>query len=136
MISPNSSICVRKKHIRSFEFRLLTQLNAGQEIVINQVNAALTTGVGQADIRALTYEDGSPLLDNGRLWFTMSVRGRHLPHPLQGVFSLNPSVFDVRLESIIVFDRDDGLLRNEIASHIFYDRERRTMEGAYRWVFR
>jgi hypothetical protein len=119
----------QKKHIQSFEFRLLTQLNAGQEVVINQVNAALTTGVGQADICALTYEDGSPLLDNGRLWFTMSVRGRHLPHPLQGVFSLNPSVFDVRLESIIVFDRDDGLLRNEIASHIFYDRNAEQWRG-------
>ena len=59
----------------------------------------------------------------------MSVRGRHLPHPLQGVFSLNPSVFDVRLESIIVFDRNDGLLRNEIASHIFYDRNAEQWRG-------
>ena len=36
---------------------------------------------------------------------------------------MNPSVFDIKLEGIIVFDREDGLLRNEIASHLFYDRK-------------
>jgi hypothetical protein len=51
----------------------------------------------------------------------MTVRGRGLPHPMQGVFSLDPSVFDLRFEGIIVFDMGDGLLRNELASHIFYD---------------
>ena len=35
---------------------------------------------------------------------------------------MNPSVFDLRLDGVVVFDRDDGLLRNEIGSHIFYDR--------------
>lgn len=41
----------------------------------------------------------------------------------QYVFSFNSSVFDIRLEGVIVFDRGDGLLRNEIASHIYYDNE-------------
>jgi len=119
----------RKKHIQSFEFRLLTKLGAGESVVVKEAGEFLTTGAGQADICAITYKDGSPLLDKGRLWFTMSVRGRHLPHPLQGVFSMNPSVFDVRLEGIIVFDRNDGLLRNEIASHIFYDKETKLWRG-------
>jgi hypothetical protein len=35
---------------------------------------------------------------------------------------MDPTVFDIRLEGMILFDRHDGLLRNEIASHIFYDR--------------
>lgn len=119
----------RKEHIRSFEFRYLTRLAAGDSVAIKEAGAFLTTGAGQADLCAITYKDGSPLLDQGRLWFTMSVRGRHLPHPLQGVFSMNPSVFDVRLEGIIVFDRNDGLLRNEIASHIFYDKEAEEWRG-------
>ena len=113
----------RKEHIQSFEFRLATQLDAGERVVIKEAGASLTTGAGQADICAMTYKDGSPILDQGRLWFAMSVRGRHLPHPLQGVFSMDPSVFDPRLEGIIVFDRDDGLLRNEIGSHIYFDKD-------------
>lgn len=78
--------------------------------------------MGLADIRAITYENGDPFLDRGRLWYTMTMRGRALPHHLQGVFSLNPTVFDLKFEGIIVFDQNDGLLRNEVASHIFFDR--------------
>jgi hypothetical protein len=69
------------------------------------------------------------MLDQGRLWYTMSIRGRALPHHIQGVFSLNPTVFDIRFEGIIVFDRKDGILRNEIASHIFFDRRHNVWRG-------
>ncbi|MFN3379120.1 MAG: hypothetical protein ACK41O_06665, partial [Runella zeae] len=75
------------------------------------------------------YEDGEPMLDRGRLWYTMSIRGRALPHHIQGVFSMDPTVFDVRLEGVILFDRADGLLRNEIASHIFFDRQHKLWRG-------
>lgn len=98
-------------------------------VYFSNAEAALTTGVGQADIRAITYENGEPYLDKGRLWYTMSVRGRALPHHTQGVFSMHPSVFDLKLEGIILFDRNDGLLRNEIASHIFYDRRHQLWRG-------
>jgi len=46
-----------------------------------------------------------------------------------GVFSLNPTAFDLKLEGIIVFDRGDGLLRNEISSHIFYDDDDKVWRG-------
>ncbi len=117
-----------KKYLHSFQSHLFVQLNQG-EITINGVDMAINTGIGLADIRAITYEDGTPFLENGRLWYTMSVRGRALPHHIQGVFSLNPSVFDLKLEGIIVFDREDGLLRNEIASHLFYDRNQKLWRG-------
>jgi len=119
----------KKEHIRSFEFRLLTKLNAGESVSVREARASLTTGAGQADICAMTYEDGSPFLDQGRLWFTMSIRGRGLPHPMQGILSMNPSVFDLRLDGIVVFDRNDGLLRNEIGTHIFYDRNDKEWRG-------
>lgn len=118
----------RKDYISSFQSNLFVKLQNGK-VVINHVNMALSTGMGLADIRAITYENGEPMLDAGRLWYTMSIRGRALPHHIQGVFSMNPTVFDIRLEGVILFDRDDGLLRNEIASHIFYDRNDETWRG-------
>ncbi len=99
------------------------------EVKISKAEVALTPGVGQADIRLITYENAEPLLDQGRLWYTMSVRGRALPHHIQGVFSMNPSVFDIKFEGLILYDRGDDLLRNEIASHIFYDRNSQTWRG-------
>lgn len=122
-------IDLRKKgYMHSLQSRLYTQLEKG-EIRLKEVDCALSSGTGQADIRAITYEDGTPLLDQGRLWYTMTIRGRALPHHLQGVFSLNPTVFDLRFEGIIVFDRQDGLLRNEVASYLFYDRKAQTWRG-------
>ncbi len=118
----------RKDKIHSFQSKLFLSLKDAQ-LEISKVEMALTTGVGQADIRAITYENGEPLLDQGRLWYTMSIRGRALPHHIQGVFSMDPAVFDLRLEGIILFDRDDGLLRNEIASHVFYDRKDKIWRG-------
>jgi hypothetical protein len=108
--------------IHSFQSRLFLTLEMGR-VDIKKVDASLSSGIGLADIRAITYENGDPLLDKGRLWYTMTVRGRGLPHPMQGVFSMSPSVFDIKMEGVIVFDRQDGLLRNEVASHIFYDRK-------------
>ena len=118
----NDQIDLREKDtIHSWHFMLMTELEADSSVEITRAKSALSPGVGLADLRAITYQDGRPYIDNGRLWYTISIRGRDLPQHVQGVFSLNPSVFDLKLEGIILFDRNDGLLRNEIASHIFYD---------------
>ncbi len=117
-----------KKYLHNFQSELLFQIDHGS-VSIHGASVALSAGMGLADIRVITYEDGSPLLDQDRLWYTMTIRGRGLPHNLQGVFSLNPTVFDLRFEGVIVFDKNDGILRNEVASHIFYDRKEKLWRG-------
>ncbi len=118
----NHFIDLRKKQlINTFQSNLYLDLKRGQ-VIVNRVESTFSTGMGLADIRAITYGNGNPLLDQGRLWYTISIRGRALPHHIQGVFSMDPTIFDIKLEGIIVFDRNDGLLRNEISSHIYYDR--------------
>lgn len=125
----NTFIDLRKKeYINSFQSKLYVGLQNGQ-VNLGHVCMVLSTGMGSADIRAITYENGDPILDDGRLWYTISIRGRALPHHIQGVFSLDPTVFDLKLEGVVVFDRNDGLLRNEIASHIFYDRNEKIWRG-------
>lgn len=94
----------------------------GSRAAIEGAVGELSPGLGQADIRAITDEEGTPLMDGGRLWFTATTRGGGLPHPAQGVFSLNPGIWDLRFEGMIAFDRGDGLLRNELASHLFLHR--------------
>src|SRR5690606_38108257 len=117
----NKHIDLRKKiFLHSFHSSLYVKLNTGN-VSVTKVTSVLGSGMGLADIRAITYENGDPFLDQGRLWYTMTMRGRALPHHIQGVFSLNPTVFDLKFEGIIVFDQNDGLLRNEVTSHIFFD---------------
>lgn len=118
-----------KAQIFRFVHCLEIEFDSKAKIAIENARSALTPGCGQADIRAITTSDGVPLFDDGRIWLTMTVRGRALPHPLQGVFSMNPSVFDLRFEGIIVFDMGDGLWRNELASHIFFDEHAKQWRG-------
>jgi hypothetical protein len=121
---------LRKKDLmRSFEFCLDAKLAAGASIEIVEASAYISPGMGQADLRMVTYEDGSPYFYNEKLWILITVRGGGLPHPMQGVYSLNPSVFDIQFEGIILYDRGDGLFRNELASNIFYDREAKEWRG-------
>ncbi len=117
-----------KKYIQTYHANIYVHLREGKAVV-NNAEVGFSTGSGLADIRAITYENGEPILDGGRIWYTMSIRGRALPHHIQGVFSMDPSVFDIKFEGIIVFDRDDGILRNEVASHIFYDRKDEIWRG-------
>ncbi len=118
-----------RSRIQQMAFAVRADLKSNARVTLNGASACFSTGSGQADIRAITDEEGTPLLDDGRLWFTMTLRGRALPHPLQGVFSLNPSVFDIRFEGVIVFDMNDGLLRNDLASHLFRDTTTGTWRG-------
>lgn len=101
-------------------FNLVSNL-AGR-VVVGGARSFLSSGIGQADIRLISHEDLSPYMEDGRLWFTFSCRGIEIEQSTQGVLSLDPSVFDIRFEGMIVFDHSDGLLRNDYASHLFYDR--------------
>ena len=118
-----------KELMRRFEFLLHTELDANGAVNIIEATSFLSPGIGQADIRVVTYEDGSTFFTENRIWILMTVRGGGLAHPLQGVFSLNPSVFDISFEGIILYDRNDGLLRNDLASNVFYDRNAKEWRG-------
>ncbi|GAB6012257.1 glycoside hydrolase family protein [Viscerimonas tarda] len=102
-------------------FNIVSNLKAS--VVVSGARSYLSPGVGQADIRLVSYEDLSPCIEDGRLWFTFSCRGMDTAQSAQGVFSLDPSVFDIKFEGMIVFDHGDGLLRNDYAAHLFYDRQ-------------
>lgn len=109
----------RRRH-QAMNFQVQAELKTGAELELAGASAGFAPGSGQAEIRAITDEEGAPLLNDGRLWLTMTLWGRALPHPLQGVFSLNPSFRSARRRGIF-FDLNDGLRRNEVAAHVLRD---------------
>ncbi len=119
----------KKELLHRFEFLLHTELQAEASVDILGATSFLSPGIGQSDMRIVTYEDGSTYFKDERIWILMTVRGGGLAHPMQGVYSLNPSVFDITFEGIILYDRGDGLLRNDLASNIFYDRNAKEWRG-------
>src|SRR5690606_6038460 len=55
----------KKEYLNTFQSNLFVQIKHGA-VQVNKVTYALSSGMGLADIRAITYEDGTPLLDQGR----------------------------------------------------------------------
>ncbi len=114
---------------RQMKFYLFSRLTSGSSVIIRNAMSYFSCGVGQADIRLVTCKDGTPYVQDDRLWFLFTTRGWKTEHTTQGVFSLNPSLFDPRFEGVIVFDMDDGKLRNDIGTHLYYDEEERQWRG-------
>ncbi len=112
-----------RKTADSGTFNLYAHAGPGGEVVVGGARSFLTAGVGQADIRMITHKDGAPYWQDNRLWFTFNARGVGSNKSPGSVMSLDPSVFDLRFEGIIVYDHGDGLLRNDYSSHIIYDDE-------------
>ncbi|KAK7754347.1 hypothetical protein SLS62_003640 [Diatrype stigma] len=122
-------------------FNVLTTLppgggEGGARVVLGGASSYLSAGVGQADVRNITRRDGAPYFDDAgadrnRLWFTFTARGLGTGDGTQGVLSLDPSAADFRFEGTVVFDHGDGLLRNDYASHLFYDDRARAWRA---WV--
>ena len=54
----------KKQYIQTFQSNLYLNIKNGK-IIINNVESVLSSGMGLADIRAITYEDGEPMLDQG-----------------------------------------------------------------------
>lgn len=120
----------RKGEMQHFEFCLNARLEPGSSVEVDEISEYLSPGIGQSDIRVITCEDGTPLIKDERLWMCIAVRGGGSAHPsIQGIYSINPSVFDIRFEGIILYDRGDGLLRNDLASNLFYDRNQKEWRG-------
>ena len=111
----------KQKDAKESTFNLISNLKGQTQI--SGARSYLSPGMGQADIRVVSYEDLTPYIENGRIWFTFSCRGLDTSQSAQGIFSLNPSVFDLQFEGMIVFDHGDSLLRNDYASHLFFDRQ-------------
>ena len=123
-------VSVKKNFSKTIDFRRITDCgqstfnivsNLKGRVVLDGARSYLSPGIGQADIRLISNEDLSPYMDDNRLWFTFSCRGIDIFQSAQGVLSVDPSVFDIRFEGMIMYDHGDGLLRNDYASHVFYN---------------
>lgn len=99
----------------------LTRLRVRSDGGAGKVRATISAGVGQADVRFVTRGRENALYwEGGRLFFTFSAR---FYGACQAVASIDPRTLDIRYEGEILFDYGDGILRNDLAAHLFFDEE-------------
>lgn len=89
--------------------------------ITDSVASYIDCGISQADIRAICYESGEPIFENGKIYFTASIRMQE--GGFQGIFSWTPSTSNIELTGALFFDCGDGFWRNYLASSLLYNRK-------------
>ena len=81
----------------------------------------LEGGVSHADMKCMHYENGMPIMKDGKLFMTISVR--LAAGGFQMVCSWNPSTAELKMEGALFFDLGDGAWCSDIASTVVYNRK-------------
>ncbi len=89
---------------------------------VSRVESYLDSGLSQADIRPVKYENGDILLENGRVYFTLTLRMHEEMY--QGVVSWIPGTAEFALTGAIFFNAGDGAWNSDVASSLKFDRTR------------
>ena len=121
-----SDIC-RRSAFMNAGVSLYVALPAGGRAAVSRADSFLDGGLSHADMKPVRYEDGTPILENGRLFLTLSSRLQAGAY--QYVVSWNPSTCELRPEGAIFFDYGDGRWCADVAISLIYHRERRE------WLF-
>ncbi len=95
-------------------------LFASGEVSVISATSCLDNGVSVADFRAVRYEDGTVIHENGKIYFAASIR-THAGN-YQAIFSWIPGTMQLEMTGALFFDHGDGFWRGYIASIILYNR--------------
>ena len=87
---------------------------------LTSARAFMDSGLGLADIRSVRYENSEVMTENGRVYFTASIRRQWGTH--QGVFSWVPGTCDFKMVGALFFDAGDGVWADDVATSLIYDR--------------
>ena len=99
---------------------LFAVMGEGSAFRADKVEAYLCGATSHADMKPVKYEDGSPIIENGRVYMSMSSRLEAGAY--QSIISFNPTLCDFKLEGALFFDCGDGKWCNDVASSIVFDR--------------
>ena len=95
-------------------------LFADKGATIAEVISYIDNGISIADIRPIKHENGEPMLEHGKVYFTASVRMQE--GTFQGVFSWIPGTAEFNMTGALFYDCGDDKWRNYVAPVILYHR--------------
>ena len=86
-------------------------------------------GISQADIRPIRYENGDVMMEDGKIYLTLSIRMQE--KTFQGIVSWIPGTSSFALTGALFYDAGDGVWNGDVAASILFHRP--TQEW-YLWV--
>lgn len=110
---------------RSLKYELFSSgyvsLCVSGDVRISSVKSYIDCGISQADIRPIRYENGEVMVEDGKIYLTVSIRVES--GAFQGIFSLVPTTGDFNMTGAVFYDSGDGVWANDVAASVLYDRE-------------
>lgn len=105
-----------------WSWKVATELAPGSSVSLKRAESKLSCGTGQADPQIVQHADGTPMIKDGRLYVCFTTRGfEQIPDSYQGVYSLDISSFELRLEGALFFGERDGIMHGYHATKVVYD---------------
>lgn len=80
------------------------------------------SGSGHADLRVVSFEDGSPIQEGNYVWVLATTRGKEIKDAYQGIYRVDVSTGEISMTGALFGDPGDGSYRNDNAGHLLYDR--------------
>ena len=105
-----------EKNFKSSKVTLICEGN----VAVSNVESYMDAGLSQADIRPIKYENGDVILENGKMFFTLSARMH--TEMYQAVVSWVPGTCEFRLTGAIFFDAGDGAWCSDVATSLKFNR--------------
>ena len=94
------------------------------KITLLKAQSLFTSGTGQVDPQIIQTTNGEPLIRDGRLYLCFTTRGfEQIPDSYQGVYSLDITSYELRLEGALFFGKGDGIMYGFHATKVVYDPE-------------
>lgn len=104
-------------------------LTVSGHVTVTAVQAYSDNGISIADIRPIKYENGEVITEQGKIFFTASVRMQR--ESFQGVFSWIPTTTTFEMTGAVFYDCGDGRWRGCVAPVMIYNRNKKQW---YVWV--
>lgn len=90
------------------------------DVTVSYVGFYVDCGISQADIRPIRYENGEIMVENGKVFLTLSIRMQE--ECFQGIFAWIPGTMDFSFAGALFYDAGDGIWGNDVAASMMYDR--------------
>ena len=107
---------------KNFKNGYVTVLACGN-VEITEVGSYIDCGISQADMRPIRYENGDVMVENGKIYLSISIRMQE--DCFQGIVSWAPGTSEFCLTGAVFYDSGDGKWSPDVAASILYDRNRK-----------
>lgn len=102
---------------------------ASGTVTVKKVLTYIDNGIAIADIRPIRYENSEVMIEQGKIYFTASVRLQ--AGGFQGIFSWIPGTSEFDMTGALFYDSGDGKWCGDVAASVLYHRSEKQW---YLWV--